>query len=342
MNAGEIVLRLRFLRIYIFLVGDKPFWMIMKIKSSVLFGLIVVIFSVSGFSLLKRLTQDIDEWRPSDLYSTTNVFRRSTYSVVSSGASASYSGAVPSVTSGASSMFHRRAVSSYAPAMSAHSSLANSQYPIGGTPSNSVASPVYTTSSAEFRSFGGGGNAGGVSMSGGSVKSSGSSVAPASGLNVSMPSTSMYAYNSNRSSASDVMSSMSGDIAMTSSHAYAGIGNTTGGASRGISGRRDVPSIGGESDEGVFNKVLINICGSLNFGLSYRELKDLFDAVYGFGTAPISWPQFWAWYQQMSGTQDSPVGDILPLLLLSFVAIIAKLLKSINLKLQNHSSENSK
>ena len=113
-------------------------------------------------------------------------------------------------------------------------------------------------------------------------------------------------------------------------------------APRGISGRRDVPSIGGESDEVVFNKVLINICGSLNFGLSYSELKALFYAVYGFGTAPITWPQFWAWYQQMSGTQDSPVGDILPLLLLSFVAIIAKLLKSINLKLQNHSSENSK
>ena len=314
----------------------------MKIKSNVLFGLIVVIFSVSGFSLLKRLTRDVDEWRPSDLYSSSNLSRRSTFSVVSSGAPASYSGALPIVSLGSSSMFRRGGVSLYAPVVSAHSSLANSQYPIGGTPSNSVASPMYATSSAEFRSFGGGANVGGVSMSGGSVKSSGSSVAPASGLNVSMPSTSMYTYNSNRSSASDVMSSMSGDIAMASTQAYAGIGNTTGGASRGISGRRDVPSIGGESDEGVFNKVLINICGSLDFGLSYSELKALFDAVYGFGTAPITWPQFWAWYQQMSGTQDSPVGDILPLLLLSFVAIIAKLLKSINLKLQNHSSENSK
>ena len=316
---------------------------IMKIKSNVLFGLIVLICSISGFSLLKRMTREIDEWRPSDLYSTTNVSRRSTYSVVSSGASASYSGAVPSVSSGASSMFRHRGVSSYAPALS----VSNSQLPMAGTASYGQSPIAYgqrlhTTSSAEFRSFGGGGNVGGVSMSGGSVKSSNSSVATASGLNVSMPSTSMYAYNSNRSSASDVMPSMSGDIAMASTQAYAGIGNTTGGASRGISGRRDVPSIGGESDEGVFNKVLINICGSLDFGLSYSELKALFDAVYGFGTAPITWPQFWAWYQQMSGTQDSPVGDILPLLLLSFVAIIAKLLKSINLKLQNHSSENSK
>lgn len=318
-------------------MGDKPFWMIMKIKSNVLFGLIVLICSISGFSLLKRMTREIDEWRPSDLYSTTNVSRRSTYSVVSSGASASYSGAVPSVSSGASSVFRHRGVSSYAPTMSAHSSLANSQYPIGGTPSNSVASPMYATSSAEFRSFGGGGNAGGVSMSGGAIKSSGSAMsAPSSALSVSMPAAPAFAYNRG------ALPSMSGDIAMASTQAYAGIGNTTGGASRGISGRRDVPSIGGESDEGVFNEMLIKICGSLNFGLSYSELEALFDAVYGFGTAPITWPQFWAWYQQMSGTQDSPVGDILPLLLLSFVAIIAKLLKSINLKLQNHSSENSK
>ena len=98
----------------------------MKIKSNVLFGLIVVIFLVSGFSLLKRLTQDVDEWRPSDLYSTTNVSRRSTYSVVSSGASASYSGAVPSVSSGASSMFRHRGVSSCAPALS----VSNSQLPM--------------------------------------------------------------------------------------------------------------------------------------------------------------------------------------------------------------------
>ena len=208
----------------------------MKIKSSVLFGLIVVIFSVSGFSLLKRLTRDVDEWRPSDLYSTTNLSRRSTYSVVSSGASASYSGAVPSVSSGASSMFRHRAVSSYAPTYAASSSLANSQYPIGGTPSNSVASPMYATSSAEFRSFGGGGNVGAVSMSGGTIKSMSSSIAPATSLSISMPSTQVYTYN-NGVASRDVMSSVSGDIAMASTQSYTGIGNTTG--PRGMSGRKN-------------------------------------------------------------------------------------------------------
>ena len=68
----------------------------MKIKSNVLFGLIVLICSISGFSLLKRMTREIDEWRPSNLYSSTNVSRRSTFSVVSS-APASYSEVVASV-----------------------------------------------------------------------------------------------------------------------------------------------------------------------------------------------------------------------------------------------------
>ena len=286
----------------------------MKVKSSVLFGLIVLICSISGFSLLKRMTREIDEWRPSDLYSSSNISRRSTFSVVSSGASASYSGAVPSsVSSGASSMFRHRAVSSYAPAYAASSSLANSQYPIGGTPSNSVASPVYTTSSAEFRSFGGGGNAGGVSMSGGSVKSSGSSVATASGLSISMPSTSMYAYNSNRSSASDVMSSMSGDLAMASSQAYAGIGNTTGGASRGISGKRNAPGMGGNLDNWVQGLIGNGDYWSYNIDgvdyFDYAKLRELYNAAIANGDLPegITWEEFLSWFGDQSDRYAFPI-----------------------------------
>ena len=183
---------------------------------------------------------------------------------------------------------------------------------------------THMSSSQTMKSFGGGNSSAGVSVSGGVVSSNSQSPIANNQLPVLNLPSPMFA--------SQQMLADAPALAMYEDMS----------APRGMAGRRDVPSIGGESDEGVFNKVLINICGSLNFGLSYRELKDLFYAVYGFGTAPISWPQFWAWYQQMSGTQDSPVGDILPLLLLSFVAIIAKLLKSINLKLQNHSSENSK
>ena len=316
----------------------------MKIKSNVLFGLIVVIFLVSGFSLLKRLTQDVDEWRPSDLYSTTNVSRRSTYSVVSSGASASYSGAVPSVSSGVSSMFRHRGVSSYAPAYSAPGSLANSQYPIGGTPSNSVASPMYATSSAEFRSFGGGGNVGVVSMSGGSVKSSGSSVATASGLNVSMPSIPGLAYNNG---STNYMLSVPSDIAMASTQSYAGIGHTTGGGPRALGGRKGAApgrdpydvwlewikrygsSYGESVGEGVYN-------------WDYEDAWDAFCAWFSMaypGSTPddytgadaaILWEQWLSWFMSNNGTHtDSagnihnflPIGDYIPLLLMAMVYV---------------------
>ena len=285
--------------------------MIMKIKSNVLFGLIVLICSISGFSLLKRMTREIDEWRPSDLYSSSNLSRRSTFSVVSSGAPASYSGALPTVSSGSGSMFRHRSTSSYAPAYVAPGSLANSQYPIGGTPSNSAASPVYTTSSAEFRSFGGGGNGGGVSMSGGQVKSSGSSMASASGLSVSMPSTSVYAYNTNRngSSVTDVMTSVSGDIAMASSQAYAGIGNTT----RGIGGRKNAPGMGGNLDnwvQGLIGNVdywSYNIDGVDYF--DYAKLRELYNAAIANGDLPegITWEEFLSWFGDQSDRYAFPI-----------------------------------
>ena len=280
----------------------------MKIKSNVLFGLIVLICSISGFSLLKRMTREIDEWRPSDLYSSSNLSRRSTFSVVSS-APVSYSSAVATVSSGSGSMFRHHGASLYAPALS----VSNSQLPIAGTASYGQSPIAYgqrlhTTSSAEFRSFGGGGNVGGVSTSGGSVKSSNSSVVTASGLNVSMPSTSMYAYNSNRSSASDVMSSMSGDIAMASSQAYAGIGNTT----RGLGGRRNVPSIGGgTTDESVFMNILTIICGgTADLALTDAQLWAKWLVYYATpGTAPVYWDEFLAWYQRVRTLPESPIGD---------------------------------
>lgn len=288
----------------------------MKIKSNVLFGLIVLMCSISGFSLLKRMTREIDEWRPSDLYSSSNLSRRSTYSVVSSGAHASYSGALPTVSSGSSSMFRHGVVSSYAPAVS----VSNSQLPMAGTASYGQSPIAYsqrlhTTSSAEFRSFGGGGNVGGVSMSGGSVKSSGSSVAPASGLNVSMPSTSMYAYNSNRSSASDVMSSMSGDIAMASS--YQGIGNTTG--PRGMNGRKNVPGIGGN----VWTGWLESEWEGGSDDITWNMLRDLYVRMTGdtdFSNEEL-WNSFLAWFE---GNQSNdkfgwywvPISDAIPFVLL--------------------------
>ena len=301
----------------------------MKIKSNVLFGLIVLVCSISGFSLLKRMTREIDEWRPSDLYSSSSLSRRSTFSVVSS-APASYSSAVATVSSGSGSMFRHHGASLYAPALS----VSNSQLPIVGTASYGQSPIAYgqrlhTTSSAEFRSFGGGGNVGGVSMSGGSVKSSNSSVATASGLNVSMPSTSMYAYNSNRSSASDVVSSMSGDIVMASTQAYAGIGNTTGGGSRGMSGKRDVPSIGSGVGNAYVNILTVICGGSPDYTLTDDELSFKWSVYYSLpGMAPVGWDEFLAWYKTVRTLPDSPIGDVFPLLFIALIFAMRILLKS--------------
>lgn len=282
----------------------------MKIKSNVLFGLIVLVCSISGFSLLKRMTREIDEWRPSDLYSSSSLSRRSTFSVVSS-APASYSSAVATVSSGSGSMFRHHGASLYAPALS----VSNSQLPIAGTASYSQSPIAYsqrlhTTSSAEFRSFGGGGNGGGVSMSGGQVKSSAFSVASASGLSVSMPSTSVYAYNTNRngSSATDVMASVSGDIAMASSQAYAGIGNTT----RGIGGRKNAPGMGGNLDNWVQdiigNDGWVWTDGTIDYFDKAKLYQMYLDAIAN-GDLPegITWEEFLSWFGDQSDRYAFPI-----------------------------------
>jgi hypothetical protein len=288
----------------------------MRIKSSVLFGLIVVICAISGFSLLKRLTHEVDEWRPSDLYSSTNVARRSTYSVVSS-APVSYSEALPTVSSGSGSMFRRRAVSSYAPVVSAP---ASSLSPLASSPQGGL----YTTSSAEFRSFGGGGNAGGgVSMSGGTIKSTSSSIAPATSLSISMPSTQVYTYNNGVASS---------DIAMASS--YQGIGNTTGGAKRGIGGRKNAAPSFNDPWWKWFDTWMSEYGDTYSTGEgSYTFDRYSLESAYndfistfwnsGMGNAP-SFGEWLDWYISATGENGyhynntnwyfwQPVGDIWPL-----------------------------
>lgn len=202
----------------------------MKVKSFLLVGLIVLICSLGVLSLMGRLGNDQEYWRPADMYSTLGGSQGSSYSTVSYGSSA-YASADALAVPSSRSMLGRRASFSYA-----HASMpAHSQSPIAGTASYSQGG-LYTTSSADFHSFGGGGNGAMAAMStSSSRKSVASSAAP---IAVSMPSTSVFAQNTrslNPIAGADAMPSVSGDIAMASS--YAGIGNTTGG--RRISGRKN-------------------------------------------------------------------------------------------------------
>ena len=274
----------------------------MKVKSSALFGLMVVICSISGFSLLRRLTQEVDEWRPSNLYSSTNITRRSTFSAVSS-APASYTEAVATIASGSESLFCHGGATLYAPAMSMPSASISMGPSSGGG--------LYTTSSAELRSFGGGGNGGGVSMSGGSAKSSGPSMASA-GLGVSMPSTSVFAYNTNRNNsvANDAMSSVSSDIAMASTQAYAGIGNTTG--PRGMNGRKNAPGMGGNLDNWIQdiigNDGWIGSDGTIDYFDKAKLYQMYLDAIAN-GDLPegVTWDEFLSWFADQKGRYAFPI-----------------------------------
>ena len=177
---------------------------------------------------MSRMNEDQGGWRPADMYSTYGGSQGVTYSSVTYGSASSAGSSVP-VLSSSNSLFRHRGVSSYAPA----GGFAYSQSPLASSPQGGL----YATSNAEFRSFGGGGNAGGVSMSGGTIKSSGSAMsAPSSALSVSMPAAPAFAYNRG------AMASVAGDMAMAPDQAYAGIGNTTG--PRGMSGRRNLPGYG--------------------------------------------------------------------------------------------------
>ena len=285
---------------------------------------------------MNRMNDDQGGWRPADMYSTYGGSQGSTYSSVSYGSASSADLSVPMLSS-SNSLFRRRGAFSYAPAMSV------SNGPIAGTASYNQSPIAYnqglhTTSSAEFRSFGGGGNAGAVSMSGGSIKSSGfSSTAPASVLSVSMPSTSVLAYNNTNA---DYLSSVSGDIAMAFTQAYAGIGNTT----RGIGGRRNsAPTLG--DPWWVWFDSWVSTNGS-GYGVpdddgSYifdrNTLREVYDAFIkgfwnsGMGDAP-SFEEWLDWYLQsiMDGEEGyhefnehkyfwQPIGDIWPLVVMALL-----------------------
>ena len=280
----------------------------MRLNLTVLIGLLLCVVVMGIMGVLSRTVASREGWSPNDVYSG---IVGSAYSIgsCSNASSRSNTLTLPAVSMRGGSMFRRRSAFSYAPAYSAPTSLiASSPYRLGASASNSVASPIYTTSSAEFRSFGGGNNISGISVLGGQVKSSNSSVANASGLNVSMPSTSMYAYNSNRSSASDIMSSMSGDIAMASAQAYAGIGNTT----KGIAGRKNAPGMGGNLDNWVQdiigNDGWVWTDGTIDY-FDKAKLYQMYQEAIANGDLPegVTWEEFLSWFGDQSDRYAFPI-----------------------------------
>ena len=182
---------------------------------------------------------------------------------------------------------------------------------ITSSPTSLTSSPnsliTYTSSSQTMKSFGGGSNAAGVSMSGGVVSTNSQSPIANNQLSVfSLPSP-MFASQQMLADAPTMAT-------------YEDVS-----APRGIAGRRDVPSIGGGAEESSsFMEILINICGgTANLQLTDAELWTKWQVYYfTHGNAPDYWLAFLKWYQSIRTLPGTPVGGIMPLLvmLLLYVA----------------------
>lgn len=309
----------------------------MRVKSSVLFGLIALLCVISGVSVYKQLREVHDSWQPSDMYTGLKGMRSRTYSSISYGNGASSD--APVLSLGARSMSGHNAAFSYAhapasPAVSMGSTSSYGQSAVAG------GNPVYATSNAEVRSFGGGGNGGGsVSMSGGVAKSSGSGAGSSVSLGVSTPSAPILAVNNNRNTNNQILPNVSGEVVANPVATYAGIGNTTGGGSRGMSGRRDVPSIGSGVGNAYVNILTVICGGSPDYTLTDDELYAKWFVYYSLpGMAPVGWDEFLAWYKSVRTLPDSPIGDVFPLLFIALIFAMRILLKSrktVKCKLEN-------
>ena len=200
--------------------------------------------------------------------------------------------------------------------------------PIASSPNSLTSSPnsliTYTSSSQTMKSFGGGSNAAGVSMSSGVVSSNATS-SPTSFVSMSSNLPSPLAYYPQSTTSFDGAQL----TFAASSLQEIGASAVSYGASapRGISGRRDVPSIGGGTDvSSTFMNILTTICeGVPDLSLTDAQLYAKWLVVYPApGTAPCLWGDFLAWYQSIRTLPEgAPIGDAIPfMLLLSCVFVV--------------------
>lgn len=326
----------------------------MKLRLSVFVGCMLCVVLIGVYGLLSRTSDNRDGWRPSDMYTAVGGSSYSSSSYSGSSCSSDGSGALAVSMRGGNSMLRRRVFSPYAPVYSAPNTLANSQYPIGGTPSNSVASPLYTTSSATMKSFGGG-NAMGVAMSGGSVRSSASQ--PAMDVTgVSLPAMSVPALAYNPSASQSLFSELAMAIP-----AYQGMGNTTPNAPRAIRGRQNL----GIEDDNV-EDTWLNWLAMMGRQYGHEEngvwvydvyeLRAAYDAFcaswnFGMGKKP-TWDEWLAWFMGSEGNPymwddgDNqygfsfvPVGDFMPLIVFALLYVVLVMYRRRQCKMINSSED---
>ena len=306
---------------------------------NVFWGLVLCVGMIGGLIVLsQRGESGSGNGNPNEFYNSSSA---RTYSHVSSSAAVADGVGVPMSSTSA---MRRGSSFVYAPAYNTPIS------PLASSPNGPIASsPItYTSSSAMTKSFGSGMGAG-VSMSGGAVRSAGGSVSMSGGA----VSGSIASSPTNLLASSPTNHIASSPVAITDPAAaaasYEGIGNTTGGP-LGIRGRFNAPpGMGGEEgdSEGSSYEAWLEwmwrhgwrfgtVAGENTWYYNSDQSRAAFEAwylsVYGVPydeSNALTPPEFTysEWLQWISGTHTyngytfTPVGDILPLILMALAYI---------------------
>jgi hypothetical protein len=274
------------------------------------------VISYVGLLLSFYSSDDSETWNPQMGYAKPTGGTYGT-SAVSVDASSTGSDVAAISVRSANSMFHHHPSFSYAPAasMSAYSMGGSSSIlPFGEGVGAQGASPIYATSSAEFHSFGGGGNTGGVSMSGGVVSSN--SQSPIANTQLAVQGggfngiTTSSPNSFNTSSFNNLINiSPNSLIASLPASDYQGIASM--GDLRGIRGRQSAGPATNTS--GWLNWLVLNGYGTQGadgiWGLDIYQLRQAYDDYVRnwnstMGKKP-TWDEWLAWFM---GSEDDPYG----------------------------------
>ena len=203
--------------------------------------------------------------------------------------------------------------------------------PIASSPNSLTSSPnsliTYTSSSQTMKSFGGGSNAAGVSMSGGVVSTNSQSPIANSLLALS-PNTPLTSSPNNllAFSPNNLITSSPTNLLTSSPNGL--FASSTG--ARGIGGRHNAPGTLGGEDNNYINWLESEgwIYGEGCLTLSEQELRDLYVALTGDNSFQNvdQWNAFWEWFMGKQ-SDDSfkwklPLSDAIPFLLLLAMAYV--------------------
>ncbi len=284
----------------------------MRVNSNMLMGLVLCMVLFGGVAFLTRINKGQHVWTPNDIYSSIGGSSYSTANVPTS--TASNSGMTLSLRSSRPLLSSARrttsSVISYAPAQ--YLPVANTQYPIGGTPSYSSngASALYTTSGATVKSFGGGGDFASVSISGGVVSGNSSSSPNNLGtLSPNIPSLLAYYPQPTKSFAGSQFPAMSSQLQAIGANSV-GYGVSS---PLGIRGRRDASSMGGNLNDWVQSLIGNGDYWSYNIDgidyFDYEKLRELYNAAIANGDLPegVTWEEFLSWFGDQSGRYAFPI-----------------------------------